>query len=181
VVEEQDADLVERSLRGDEQAFAKLVDAYEKILFNLAYRMVSDREEARDLTQTVFLKVYRSLAGFDRRYKFFSWVYRIMIHECLDWLNHRRPQEPLDEGLAAQGHSPEEDRERNRVNEAVQQAMMRLTPEHREVIILRHFLLLSHREMSRLLKIPEKTVKSRLYAARQQLGGILQHEERPWS
>jgi RNA polymerase sigma-70 factor (ECF subfamily) len=181
VIEEKDRELVERSLRGDEQAFAQLVGTYQRILFNLAYRMVNNREDARDLTQTVFLKVYRNLGGFDHRRKFFSWVYRIMINECLNCLNNRRPQERLSESLVGWDISPMDRIERRQTSEIVQRAIMRLSPEHREAIILRHFVQLSHREMSELLRIPEKTMKSRLYSARQRLGRILQRQEAIWA
>ncbi len=177
---ENETELVERSLRGDEQAFARLVDVYQRILFNLAYRMVDSREDARDLTQTVFLKVYQNLGSFDHRRKFFSWVYRIMINECLNYLSSRRPQENLNEALAGSGASPADQLERQQTSEVVQRAIMRLSPEYREAIILRHFLQLSHREMSELLGIPEKTVKSRLYSARQRLGRVLQRQEATW-
>jgi RNA polymerase sigma-70 factor, ECF subfamily len=180
-VVEDERDLVERSKRGDERAFAALVHAYQRVLFNLACRMVNDCEDARDLTQTVFLKAYAHLGGFDSRYRFFSWIYRIMMNESLNLLSRRRSQEELPRALAAEGGSAEELHERNRLRETIEESMKRLSPEHREVILLRHFLRLSHREMSDLLEIPEKTVKARLHSARRALQPILQRQGVPWT
>jgi RNA polymerase sigma-70 factor (ECF subfamily) len=168
-----EADLIERSLAGDERAFAALVEAHQRVLYNLALRMVRNPEDARDLTQTVFIKAYRNLERFDRRHRFFSWVYRIMMNEAINHLRARRPQEMLEEGLLAPGDTPDRHFERAQVDERVRRAVMLLEEDHRDVIVLRHFLLRSHREMSALLGIPEKTVKSRLHTARQRLGEVL--------
>jgi RNA polymerase sigma-70 factor (ECF subfamily) len=165
--------LIRRAQRGDGKAFEQIVAAYEGLLFNLALRMVKDREDARDLTQSVLIKAYEGLGSFDPRRRFFSWVYRIMINESLNLLKRRRPVEALDERLPSDAATPDECAERARVAEIVQEALMEVSPEHREVVVLRHFLNLSHEEMSDVLQIPEKTVKSRLYAARQKLGAVL--------
>ncbi|MBI1798536.1 MAG: sigma-70 family RNA polymerase sigma factor [Candidatus Eisenbacteria bacterium] len=168
-----DAARVRRSLEGDPRAFEELVEAYQKVLFNLALRMVRNREDAHDLTQSVFIKAYRSLHRYDDRHKFFSWIYRIMIHESINLLHRRRPHEPLDERIVQPGACPAERWERDEMNGRVREAVTRLSEDHRDVIVLRHFLQLSHREMSELLRVPEKTVKSRLHTARQRLGEIL--------
>lgn len=167
-----DAELVTRCLRGDQQAFEPLVARYEKVLFNVALRMVGDYEDARDITQTAFVKAYEKLASFDPRYRFFSWIYRIMINESLNHLQRRKPYQPLDPGLAC-ATTPLEDAQASELSERVQEALMRLSPDYRQVLILRHFVELSYSEMSSLLSIPEKTVKSRLYTARQRLGDVL--------
>lgn len=166
--------LVQRTLAGDTGAFGELVDAYEKVLFNTALRMVNDREEARDLTQTAFLKAYRNLESYDPKHRFFSWIYRILMNETLNLLARRRPNVALDERLVARERRPDEQAETNEIGAIVEEALMELTPDYRQVVILRHFLQFSHREIGDLLHVPEKTVKSRLYTARQQLGGILQ-------
>jgi RNA polymerase sigma-70 factor (ECF subfamily) len=168
-----EADLIQRSLAGDDRAFAGLVETHERVLYNLALRMVRDPEDARDLTQTVFIKAFRNLDRFDRRHRFFSWVYRIMMNEAINHIRARRPHEELDDRLLAPGDSPEQRVERAQVDERVRRAVMSLEEDHRDVIVLRHFLLRSHREMSALLGIPEKTVKSRLHTARQRLGEVL--------
>jgi RNA polymerase sigma-70 factor, ECF subfamily len=174
-------DLIARTLAGDARAFAALVEAHQRALYHLALRIVKDPEDARDLTQIVFVKAYRNLDRFDRRHRFFSWVYRIMMNEALNHLRARRPQEPLPEALIASGGTPEDHVERAQVDERVRRAVMLLDEDHRDVIVLRHFLLRSHREMSALLGIPEKTVKSRLHTARQRLGEALPRQGIPHS
>jgi len=165
--------LVQRSLDGDQGAFGELIGAYQHVLYNVALRMTNDPEDARDVTQTTFLKAWRRLSTFDRRHKFFSWIYRIMLNETLNLLERRRPQEPLSEVLISGAESPEERCHSTQVCEIVQSALMLLPADQRQVIVLRHFQQLSYREMSGLLRIPEKTVKSRLYSARQCLGRTL--------
>jgi RNA polymerase sigma-70 factor, ECF subfamily len=165
-----ESDLIARSLNGDPRAFGALVQMHQRVLHHLALRIVRDPEDARDLTQIVFVKAYRNLSRFDRRHRFFSWVYRIMMNEALNHLRARRPHESLDDSLLAPGDTPERHTERAQIDERVRRAVMLLDEDHRDVIVLRHFLLHSHREMSELLGLPEKTVKSRLHTARERLG-----------
>lgn len=171
--ERDEAGLIDRALAGDHRAFGDLVDAYGPVVYNLALRMVYDPEDARDLSQTVFVKAYQKLATFDRRNRFFSWIYRITINESLNLLSRRRRHEALDEAMPSERRGPEAESQASEENGLVQRGLMELSPEQRTVIVLRHFLELSHHEMSDLLKVPEKTVKSRLHTARGRLGSIL--------
>lgn len=172
--EADEAALVARSLDGDHAAFASLIGAHQRVLYNVALRMLNNREDARDVIQTVFLKAWRKLHTFDRRLKFFSWIYRIMLNETLNLLERRRPHDALDEGLVSEERTPDERCHEREVSAVIQRALMELTPAQRQLIILHHFHHLSHREMGDMLAIPDKTVKSRLYTARQHLGAILQ-------
>ena len=171
-VEDGEEALLDRCLGGDGGAFGQLNDRYQRVLFNVSLRMVGNREDARDITQTVFLKAYENLDKFDRRHRFFSWVYRIMINESLNHLSRARRTEPLDETTASEQSGPDEDFARRRLHDSIQSALMELSPDYRQVIVLRHFGQLSYEEMSEALEVPEKTVKSRLHTARQLLGGI---------
>lgn len=159
---------IARCLTGESRAFAVLVDAYQRVLFNVALRMVNDRDDAEDVVQASFMKAYEKLHTYDRRRKFFSWIYRITVNECLDLLARRKRREP--EGEDEPGRRPDEALEQREVEAVIGAALLDLSIDYREVIILRHFVHLSHREMSRLLGIPEKTVKSRLHTARRLLG-----------
>src|SRR5882672_7204875 len=103
-----EAALVARSLEGDHGAFASLVGAHQRVLFNVALRMLNNREDARDVIQTVFLKAWRKLDAFDRQLKFFSWIYRIMLNESLNLLERRRLHDPLDEALVSREPTPDE-------------------------------------------------------------------------
>lgn len=168
--------LVARSLRGDTRAYGKLIESYERVLFNAALRMVNDREDAKDLTQTVFIKAYEHLGTFDRERKFFSWVYRIMVNESLNLMKRRRRSEPLDEGMASTARGPDREAEGHELGGLLERAIGELTTDYRQVILLRHFAQLSYEEMSEALEIPEKTVKSRLFTARRILGEILERQ-----
>src|SRR6267378_3846271 len=117
MVDHDEDGLLERCLEGDGGAFGQLVDRYQRVLFNVSLRMVGNREDARDITQTVFLKAYENLGKFDRRHKFFSWVYRIMINESLNHLSKARRTEPLDESLQSRARGPEEECSQNRLRE----------------------------------------------------------------
>jgi len=171
-VEDSEDTLLDRCLEGDGGAFGQLIDRYQRVLFNVSLRMVGNREDARDITQSVFLKAYENLGKFDRRHKFFSWVYRIMINESLNHLHKVRRMEPLDESLQSGGSGPEEECARHRLHDSIQAALLELSPDYRQVIVLRHFVQLSYLEMSGVLEVSEKTVKSRLHTARQLLGTI---------
>ncbi len=171
-VEDEEAALLDRCLGGDGGAFGQLIDRYQRVLFNVSLRMVGNREDALDITQTVFLKAYENLGTFDRRHKFFSWVYRIMINESLSHRSRARRNEPLDESLPSGARGPDEECSQNLLRESVQEALLELSPAYWKVIVLRHFAQLSYEEMSEVLEVPEKTVKSRLHTARQLLGGI---------
>ena len=165
--------LVERAKRGDSRAFEALVDQYQRVVFNLALRMVNDREEAKDIAQTVFVKVYQKLDSYDASYRFFSWIYRIAVNESLNYRSRRRRHEELDPGLEADSRRPDDYAALGEVGTEIGCALMQLSPDYRAVVIMRHFLELSQAEMSQILGVPEKTVKSRLHSARRLLGEML--------
>ncbi len=169
---DDDLDCVERCLRGDTEAFRPVVERYERLLFTVALRMLGDREAAADAAQTAFVRAYQKLHTFDQRHKFFSWVYRILVNECLNVRRTIGRFEPIDASLAAQD-DPGAEMERTELRGAVQVALLRLPAAQREAVVLRHYAGLSYREMAGVLGVPEKTVKSRLYSARQQLGILL--------
>ena len=168
-----DNTLVRDCLGGSDRAFEVLLDRYEKKLFNGALRMVSNPEDARDITQNVFVKVYRSLSSYDAKYKFFSWIYRIMVNEAINLLNSRKPVDPVDEQLPSGLDSPLESLRGLELSETVQGVLMSLKPDYRTAIILRHFLDCSYRDMSEILEIREETVKSRLFTARRLMRDLI--------
>jgi RNA polymerase sigma-70 factor, ECF subfamily len=166
---DSDACLVSRALEGDEAAFEGLVGRYERVLFSVAYRMLGNRADAADATQIAFVRAFERLASYRSEFKFFSWIYRILANECLNQIRDRRSYEAVTPDMAIVDGPLEqlEAAERERV---IQDGLMKLRPEYRQVITLRHFAELSYEEIAEVLGIPVKTVKSRLYTARQQLG-----------
>jgi RNA polymerase sigma-70 factor (ECF subfamily) len=173
MIERDDSILVRQCLEGDRRSFEELVRKYVKPIFNLALRMVSDSENAADIAQTTFIKAYENLRTFDLKLKFFSWLYRIAINEALNFLEKQRPSEELSEEIASGDPTPDEAIGEAERDEIIQQALMRLTPDLRSVIILRHFTGLTYAEMSSALSIPERKVKSRLFSARRRLRELL--------
>jgi len=172
--DESDEVLAERASRGDDPAFEVLVDRYQRVIFNLTLRMTGNWEDARELTQDVFVKTWRGLRGFDPKLRFFSWIYRIAIHECL---NHRRRsgrQEPLVGEPESREAGPERRIETLEVEAKIHEALDRLPDGDRQILILRHFLDRSYEEIAEVLRVPAKKVKSRLYTARQRLRGELE-------
>jgi RNA polymerase sigma-70 factor (ECF subfamily) len=172
--EELDRISVERCLNGDLDGFTALIDRYERPVFNAIYQMVRNYEDARELCQQVFMKVYESLGSYDPERKFFSWIYRIAMNESINHMKSRQEWEPLDENLPTSRANPAEELESAERSRNVQHALLGLDAKYRAVIVLRHFLHLSYREAAEVLSLPEKTVKSRLFAGRQLLKDVLE-------
>ena len=168
-----DTKLIERCMSGDRAAFEALLAEYEKPVFNAAYRMLNSRDDARDVTQTVFLKVFENLDKFDPKRRFFSWIYRITLNESINWLSKSKRLQPLQFEARDDGNSPEQAVDSANLSRDVQAALMSIKTDYRTVVVLKHFLGCSYLEISQILDIPEKTVKSRLYSARQLLKDAL--------
>jgi len=166
-------------MKGDRETFGAIVDRYQKAIFNVAYRMVNDYEDAMDITQSTFIKAYENLDSFDPSHKFFSWLYRIAVNESLNHISRRKRQarlayEPRDSReYGVEPRSPEDPAEQGETDEMLRSALTQLKFDYRLVVILRHFLNLSYREIGDIVDAPEKTVKSRLFTARQLLKEIL--------
>ena len=174
MTEPDDNELVKECLSGDEHAFEILLLRYQGPVFNAMLRMVRHREEASDLTQTAFLKAYEQLENFDSRHKFFSWIYRIAINEAINHVKRRGRLEPLDGEWASTERNPEDALVGADLSLHVQDALMRISSDYRAVLVLRHFEGCSYDEIAKIIGVPEKTVKSRLFSARRQLKELLQ-------
>lgn len=171
---EDDADqvLVERWRAGDREAFAALVIRYQRPIYNAAFWIVRKAEDASDITQIVFLKAAERLDEYDVRYKFFSWIYRIAVNESLNLLRRSGREEALDDDVDLPGSVREEPERRlaeAQLSTAVRKALMQVSTTDRTVLVLRHFSECSYQEIGQILELDEKTVKSRLYEARQHL------------
>jgi RNA polymerase sigma-70 factor, ECF subfamily len=169
VKEGDDATLVLRCREGERDAFERLVVRYQKPVFNLALRMLRNRQDALDVAQTAFLKAFEHLGDFDPAFRFYSWLYRIAINECLNTLAARKPQDALDANTADEGPGPERAAEGDQALHAIEDALMQISPELRTVTVLRHVTQLSYEDIAATLGLPEKTVKSRLHSARERL------------
>jgi RNA polymerase sigma-70 factor (ECF subfamily) len=174
---EDDILCVARCLRGDASAFEPIVRRYQRVLFSVARRMLGNYEDALDATQNAFIRAYEGLDSYDPNRRFFSWIYRIVVNECLNARRGRKPDEPLHEEFEADpARGPLEGIEALERSASIDAALVRLSEDHRLVVVLRHFAELSYAEMSDALGVPEKTVKSRLFEARHRLGELLRLE-----
>ncbi len=166
--DEQDRALVRQCLEGQRDAIGALVDRYQKRLFNVALRMLGNVQDAEDVTQTVFLNAYLKLRSYDPKYRFFSWIYRMTVNESLNALKRRKPTVTLEDSLENQAPGAAPDRVAE-AEDRVGKALMRLKPDDRAVVVLCHFVSFSYQEIAEVLEIPVKTVKSRLFTARERL------------
>jgi RNA polymerase sigma-70 factor (ECF subfamily) len=176
VNKDNDTGLVERLRTGEAEAFVALIRTYQRPLYNAAYRVLGNADDATDVVQAVFLKVVERLDGYDAQYKLFSWLYRITVNEAVDVLRRRQREEPLEEDFDQAGPdhaTPEAQLGASQRADLVQRALMSLKADDRIVITLRHFSELSYEEIAVVLDVSEKTVKSRIYEARQRLAGKL--------
>jgi len=174
VSENGDLALIERCRRGDREALLEIVERYQRPVFNAAYRIVGNREDAADIAQTTFLKVFEHLERYDAGYKLFSWVYRIAVNESIDHLKHNGRQQPFEDDGEAESANPEILAEDGELSRRVQASLMELPEDYRVVLALRHFSECSYEAIAEILHLPEKTVKSRLYTARQLLRDCLE-------
>lgn len=182
--ETDDADLVRRILKGEADLYTLLVDRYKMRLYRFVERYTNDSEDARDVTQDVFLKVYGALDSFDPRYKFSTWLFRIAGNAAIDHLRRRRIRaisldvQPDDEGGRPidprdERPNPLEDLSRSRLRRALDLAIERLPDDYRELISLRHYGELPYEEIAELKGMPLGTVKNKLFRARQALRDLL--------
>lgn len=172
MMNEDERQLVARCLRGDTAGFEPIVERYTGVLFGTAMRILGDYEDARDATQNTFVKAFEHLDSFDPARKLFSWLYRILVNECLNARRARRADEPLEEQTAA-GEGPLEAAAASERRDRIRAALLALPSESRQVVVLRHFGDLSYAEIGEVLGLPERTVKSRLFTARQRLAELL--------
>ncbi|MBV8342743.1 MAG: sigma-70 family RNA polymerase sigma factor [Gammaproteobacteria bacterium] len=172
--EDDDRTLVRRCQNGDREAFGLLIARYQKPVYNAALRLLRNPEDARDVAQTTFLKAFEHLASYDPSFKFYSWIYRIAVNEALDTLGAKKSFEGISGEEQDEAPGPDRQVEGEQMSRVIEDALERIKPELRAVMVLRHFMHLSYEDMGDILQVPEKTVKSRLYTARQLLRDDLQ-------
>ncbi|MBQ3568676.1 MAG: sigma-70 family RNA polymerase sigma factor [Anaerotignum sp.] len=178
----KELELIRRAKQGDMLAFEELILQHEKIVYNLALRMMNHSEDAQDISQEVFLKAYRSLQNFDERSAFSTWLYRITHNTCIDEMRKRKGKQSysLEEELesadgsmqrqvADAGDTPEESLMRKEQKSEILQALDTLSEEHKAAIILRDVKGMAYEEIAEILELSLGTVKSRISRARNQL------------
>ena len=172
-----DRALVARILEGDRDRFTELVRRYERRVINYVYRITHRYEEAHDLAQEIFVKVYLALDRYDPKYQFSTWLFRIAQNASIDALRKKslpevplaRPsddEQPKEREFADTGVSPYRALKNKQLAAAIDKAVENLPPDYRELIQLRHFAELSYEEIASMKKLPLGTVKNKLFRAR---------------
>jgi len=179
-------ELVRAAQRGDQAAFGQLVEANQDMVYALAYRMTGNPDDAEDLTQEAFLNAWRGLTRFQGQSAFSTWLYRLTSNACVDFLRKKKrrgelsmtldddeDQEERQADLPDERWSPQAVVERQETVEAVRQGLSALSPDHKEVLLLRELEGLSYREIGDRLGLEEGTVKSRIARGRRALRDFL--------
>jgi len=172
----QDHELVARTLRGDPEAFAGLVERYDRAVYHLAYRTLRDQEEAKDVAQEAFFKAYRSLRTFKPSMRFSTWIFAITYHASCDRLNRRKrySNEELPD-RADPSAGPAESVIAGDEARQLRDAIAALPQKYRAVVTLYHLQGRQYEEIATVLQIPIGTVKTHLFRAKEQLRRMLSH------
>lgn len=182
-----DRGLVARAQQGDTAAFDQLVVKYSPRLYGMIYHMTSNKEDANDLMQDVFAKAFRSLSRFRGKSSFYTWIYAIGTNMTLNFLKKRKRRaawslDELDSGIQnddamvdiAHFANPRHQSDVNELQKRLNEAMQSLSDDHRAVVTMFDIQGIPHAEISKILKVSEGTVRSRLFYAHQQLQGYLE-------
>lgn len=158
--------LVSRSAKGDEQAFAVLVDRYKGMVYSMACRLLRDPGRAEDAAQDAFIKAWAALPGFRGDAKFSSWLYRICYNNCISQLRRGRPDVELDEAAGIGIGGPAEEFRNRELAAVIQEEVARLPVDFRTAVTLYHFNGMTYDEIVRLTRKPMGTVKAHIHRAR---------------
>lgn len=179
-----DFKLIEAFRKGDDKAFEEIVRRYQRQVANIIYLTLGNREEVDDLSQEVFVRVFRSLDRFEFDSSLYSWIYRIAVNLCIDEIRKKKIRKliPLDflteQKLEGEKRSKEtltgsDELLLKEKTEIIREALGKLSPLHRTVILLREYQDLSYGEIAKTLRISPQAVKSRIFRAREELRELL--------
>ncbi|MBS4537203.1 sigma-70 family RNA polymerase sigma factor [Clostridium sp. D2Q-11] len=188
--------LIKRSMKGDIDAFEKLIEAHQKSAYNIALRMLKNPEDAKDVSQQAFVKIFKYIDTFNFKSSFTTWMYRIIVNLCIDYINKNKINNTysLDNPIKTDTGEinrevkdntdlPEDIVEKKETKQIVHNAINKLDDIHRSIIILRDIEDFSYKEISEILEISIGTVKSRIKRGRDNLRVILKEEmeQNPWN
>ena len=172
-----DEELVALCLKGQKEAYNVLVVRYQSRIYSLAYRLGGDYDEARDLAQEAFIRIYQELPQFDASRKFFPWMYRVARNTCINYLQKRSRAVPAEEAIedlatmAAHNpdYNPEQRLEKSVVTDQIRQAILSMPEKYALPVMLKYIEGLSYQEIGKALDLPQSTVETRLFRGRQAL------------
>ena len=185
----QDLKTIRRCKRGEEEAFSEILGRYRGAIYNLCYRMTRNPEDARDLGQEVFIKVFSLLDRYDETYAFSSWIFRIATNHCIDHLRRNRMRllsldghtdkdgDEIEMQIPHKGPEPDQVLERSEAMVKLEEVVADLPPHYRSIILLRHDQDMSYEEIATVLDLPLGTVKARIHRARNLITKMLEERE----
>lgn len=172
---------IKQVIKGDQDAFAEIIEIYKNSIYQLCFRMLGNRHEAEDMAQEAFIRAYVNINSFNQDLKFSTWLYRIATNLCIDRIRKKKPDYYLDaevsgtdgltmySQLASDSPLPEKELESLELQETVQKEIMKLPEKYRSVIVLKYIEELSLNEISEILDMPLGTVKTRIHRGREAL------------
>jgi RNA polymerase sigma-70 factor (ECF subfamily) len=186
-----DHELVALAQKGSEKAYRELLGRYQRPVFSLVYRMLRDREQAEDLAQETFVRVFNNIGRYDPKYKFSSWIFKIATNLTIDHIRKKEVATVSIDGsryavtpdeieastitVASDDENPEERLEAKELGESIEGAIGALRPEYRTAILLRHVEGREYQEIADIMSLPLGTVKTFIHRARHELRGKLEH------
>ena len=171
---------LDQARRGDKAAFGKIIEAYQRPVYNLAYRMLSNSGEAEEAAQEAFIRAYTRLDSYNPNHKFSTWLLSITSNYCIDLIRKRRaillsidePLPPHPSLMSERASGPEPQIMQSEQEELVQRLLAELAPEYREAVVLRYWYELSYDEIAEMMDTTVSAIKSRLFRARRQLAEV---------
>lgn len=172
---------IKQVIKGDQDAFAEIIEIYKNSIYQLCFRMLGNRHEAEDMAQEAFIRAYVNINSFNQDLKFSTWLFRIATNLCIDRIRKKKPDYYLDaevsgtdgltmySQLASDSPLPEKELESLELQETVQKEIMNLPEKYRSVIVLKYIEELSLNEISEILDMPLGTVKTRIHRGREAL------------
>lgn len=170
-------DIIRQCLEGDTDKFSILVERYKSMTYSLAYRMTGDQDAANDMAQESFISAFTGLKNFQYGSKFSTWLYQIVMNKCRDYLRAGKSRVSVDEISELRAdprETPEESASSHQMSDAVQKALNALSPEYREVIVLKHMEGLDYHEISQILGASVGALKVRAHRGREMLKDLLE-------
>lgn len=182
---EDEKKLIKKSISGDVESFEILISRYQKMAYNVAYRIMGNEEDAKDMAQESFIKIFKYIKNFRMDSSFSTWMYRIVMNTCKDELRKKKLKvisidKTIDTGdgsmqmdIEDSSRTPEQLLESKETSEEVQNALLQISENNRIVVVLRDIKGFSYSEISEIIDVPVGTIKSRINRGRQELKEIL--------
>lgn len=171
--------IIKQCVAGYTESYAILVERYQKMVYNIAYRMLGDEDTAKDIAQESFISAFSGLRHFHNGSKFSTWLYSIVMNKCRDYLKSRKTHIPIEEIPEVVDHNranPEEALREKQTMEEIQAALDAMPQDYREAIVLKHIEGLDYKEMEAILGVKANVLKVRTHRAREMLKNLLKEK-----